>query len=150
MVSKGKGMQRAKAVILPGPGTPRYEVPIDGNLVVEFGQPYGFLFEYETGGGSVTVEGKSVQVVGKGGEIYDRFYNCVPVVEASVRKKGGKRASASVSMRPVVDNQGVADHGWAAMWKPLDGTIEGRFDEVEVQLAEKKNKLFGKVTSDWK
>ncbi|MEL6713683.1 MAG: hypothetical protein AAFP86_07910, partial [Planctomycetota bacterium] len=150
MVSKGKGMQRSKAVILPGPGTPLYEVPIDGNLVVEFGQPYGFLFEYETGGGSVTVEGKSVQVVGKGGEIYDRFYNCVPVVEASVRKKGGKRAAASVSMRPVVDNQGVADHGWAAMWKPLDGTIEGRFEEVEVQLAEKKNKLFGKVTSDWK
>ena len=150
LVSKGKGFQRMKAVVLPGPGTPRYEVEEGENLIVNYGQPYAFDFAYEADGAQVTVKGSSIRIVGAGGETYDRFYNCVPLVEASVRKAGGKRAAASVDMRPVVNNSGVEEHGWSATWKPIDGTLEANLEEVEVQVTEKKNKLFGKVTSPWK
>ena len=46
------------------------------------------------------------------------------------------------------DNKG----GYAAMWKPLDLVIErrGGDGEVEVQLTEKKNKLFGKIEGSWR
>ena len=36
------------------------------------------------------------------------------------------------------------------MWKPITDTVSLKEAEVEVQLVEKKNKLFGKIESDWK
>lgn len=150
MVSKGKGMQRMKAMILPGSESPTYEVPVDGDLTIEYGKPYGFDFTYDDRDGKVTVTGKSVRIVGAGGEAYDRFYGCVPEVVAGVRKAGAKRATSEVTMRPVTSNQGVAEHGWAAMWKPIDGVLDAPGEDVEVQLTQKKNKLFGKLESDWK
>ena len=58
--------------------------------------------------------------------------------------------------RPGEDNQAlfsratVEKHGWQGMWKPITDTVPLKEAEVEVQLVEKKNKLFGKVESDWK
>ena len=67
-----------------------------------------------------------------------------------MRRKGGKRANANMRMKPVVDNLGLEKHGWQGMWKPITDTVPLKEAEVEVQLVEKKNKLFGKVESDWK
>ena len=53
-------------------------------------------------------------------------------------------------MKPVVDNLGLEKHGWQGMWKPITDSVPLKEAEVEVQLVEKKNKLFGKVESDWK
>lgn len=149
MVSKGRGMQRMKAVVLPGPDSPKYVVAEGERVDIELGKPYKYLFQYDAGADEVTVKGDTVQIVGSGGEVYDRFYLCVPRPEISLREAGARRGGSGVDMKPVVSNQGIADHGWARMWKPLDGVLPNRFDEVEVQMTERKNPLFGKVESDW-
>lgn len=150
MVRKGKKMQLAKAVILPTSETPLYNVKDGENLVVEIGAPYTFDFTYVAEDGKVKVSGDSIRIVGAGGESYDRFYNAVPWPEAFVRKKGGKRSEVDAKMKAVVDNGGLAKYGWAKMWKPIDAELAMRHEEVEVQLIEKKHKLFGKVLSDWR
>ena len=150
LVRKGKKMQLSKAAILPTKDSPIYTVLEGENVEVQIGAPYMFDFAYEKSGDKVLVDGESIRVVGRGGEAYDRFYNAVPRPEAGVRKKGGRRAEVKEKMKPVVDLDGLAKHGWAAMWKPLDVELKAPAAEVEVQLVEKKNKLFGKVESDWR
>jgi len=149
MVSKGRGLQRMKAVILPGPESPKYVVEEGERVDIEVGKPYKFLFQYDVTEDEVTVKGDTIQVLGAGGEVYDRFYLCVPYVDISLREEGARRGGAAEGMKPVVDNQGIADHGWSRMWKPLDGKLPNRFDAVEVQMTERKNDLFGKIESDW-
>ena len=55
-------------------------------------------------------------------------------------------------MKAVLDQDQIFEAGWAVAWSPIDLILEkrGSVDEAEVQLTEKKNKLFGKVASDWK
>ena len=98
----------------------------------------------------MTVDGNSIRVIGVGGESYERIYGAVPVPEASVRKQGGKRAAMTEKLKPALDQDGVQKHGWAALWKPLNTEIPAKVGDAEVQLMEKKNRLFGKITSDWK
>lgn len=151
LVRKGNKMQLMKAVILPTEGMERIQVKAGETTEVTYGAPYTFDFQYEVGADKVTVDGASVRIVGAGGESYDRFYNCVPFVDAFVRKTGAKRAAGEASLKPAVDNLGLERHGWAGMWKPVIAEpLDKVGDEVEVQLVEKKNKLFGKVESDWK
>ena len=150
MVRKGKKMQQMKAVIQPTEGMERILVKPGETTVIGYGSPYKFDFSFGTDGRNVTVDGKTVRILGSGGEAYDRFYNCVPYVDVGVRRKGGKRANANMRMKPVVDNLGLEKHGWQGMWKPITDTVPLKGAEVEVQLVEKKNKLFGKVESDWK
>ena len=70
---------------------------------------------------------------------------------ASIRKQGTKKASKPEKMPAVVDQETLYKD-WANSWFPL--TLEADFDSggkgVEIQLTEKKNKLFGKIESDWK
>ena len=150
LVRKGKKMQQMKAVIQPTEGMERIIVKPGETTVIGYGSPYKFDFKFETDGRNVTVDGKTVRILGSGGEAYDRFYNCVPYVDVGVRRKGGKRANANMRMKPVVDNLGLEKHGWQGMWKPVTDSVPLKEAEVEVQLVEKKNKLFGKVESDWK
>ncbi|MDG1049446.1 MAG: hypothetical protein P8R46_04495 [Planctomycetota bacterium] len=150
LVRKGKKMQMMKAVILPTSSMKVYDVLEGETVVVETGSPFTFDFEYEAGGSGVTVDGTSVRVIGAGGESYERIYGAVPVPEASVRKVGGKRAAMTEKLKPALDQDGVQKHGWAALWKPLSKEIPAKVGDAEVQLMEKKNRLFGKITSDWK
>ena len=150
LVRKGKKMQMMKAVILPTDNMPVYDVIEGKNVTVESGAPFTFDFEYEASGSGVAMDGTSVRVLGAGGEAYERIYGAVPVPEASVRKKGGKRAVMTEKLKPALDQDGVQKHGWAALWKPLDKEIPAKVGDAEVQLMEKKNRLFGKITSDWK
>lgn len=150
LVRKGKKMQMMKAVILPTDNMPVYDVIEGKNVTVESGAPFTFDFEYEASGSGVAMDGTSVRVLGAGGEAYERIYGAVPIPEASVRKKGGKRAVMTEKLKPALDQDGVQKHGWAALWKPLDKEIPAKVGDAEVQLMEKKNRLFGKITSDWK
>ena len=150
LVRKGKKMQMMKAVILPTANMRVYDVLEGENVVVETGSPFTFDYEYATSGSGVTVDGTSVRVVGVGGESYERIYGAVPIPEASVRKVGGKRAVMTAKLKPALDQDGVQKHGWAALWKPLNQEIPAKVGDAEVQLMEKKNRLFGKITSDWK
>jgi hypothetical protein len=150
LVRKGKKMQMMKAVILPTENMRVYDVLEGENVVIETGSPFTFDYEYATSGSGVTVDGTSVRVVGVGGESYERIYGAVPIPEASVRKVGGKRAVMTAKLKPALDQDGVQKHGWAALWKPLDQEIPAKVGDAEVQLMEKKNRLFGKITSDWK
>ncbi len=151
LLRSGKKMQVAKATIRSSSQSGLIDVLEGETTVIPFGQPYKFDFEYENGSDSVTVAGSSVVVVGAGGEVYDRFYQAVPNPEGSVRKAGSKRGSSGVRMRPAQSNDEIDKFGWAAMWKPLDAEIsKKKGEEVEVQLTEKKNTLFGKIESDWK
>lgn len=150
MVRKGNKMQLMKAVIQPTEGMERIMVKPGETTVLSYGSPYKFDFGYEVDGDTVTVDGKTVRIVGAGGEAYDRFYNCVPYVDAELRRKGSKRGNGSVKLKPVVDNLGLEKHGWQGMWKPISESMTKKDPEIEVQVKEKKNKLFGKVESDWK
>ena len=91
-------------------------------------------------------------IVGRGGERYERVWNAVPKPDVSVRKAGSKRGSKGETMDLVLDQQVITDTGdWAVAWFPRDLEVSNKAGEdAEVQLVEKKNKLFGKIESVWK
>ncbi len=153
VVTKGAKRQLMKALVLPTEDAPTYEVTEGKTVAVKLGAPYDLTATYETADESVTVVGKNVAVLGSGGERYERFYLCVPRPEASYRKKGTKKASKPEEMSIIQDRDGFdRKGGYAAMWKPLDLVLPKRANEteVEVQLTEKKNKLFGKIDGNWR
>jgi hypothetical protein len=152
MVSKGKKKQLLKAVILPSDSMPIWTVSEAGMEVeVELGSPFGFDWKAEIADRSVTVLGHSVCVTGVAGERYERVWGAVSQPEVSFREKGAKRGSRGEEMDKIKD-QDALYRSWKAPWFPVDVTLKkrGSVTEVEVQLVEKKNKLFGKITSIWK
>lgn len=151
-VSKGKKLQVAKALLLPGATTPGWEVSSDKSTTVELGAPFGFYFQYDTDEATVTVNGASLAISGKSGERYTRVWNCVPKPLVSFRKEDSKRGSKPEKMGLVQNNEELTEKGFRAGWFPLDLILDRSKVEggIAVQLTEKKNKLFGKITSDWK
>lgn len=151
-VSKGKKKQLMKALLLPGDDSTHYDVRAGEETTVEIGAPYGFDWDADVAGSMVSVTGKSVVVVGRGGERYERVWNAVPRPEVSVRKPGSKRGSKGEEMNAALDQSVIDETGdWASVWFPLDTEIPNKAgDEAELQLIEKKNKLFGKIESIWK
>ncbi len=150
---KGKRRQVVKSVILGGSGT-KYQVKSGETTTVTIGAPYRFQFDWSLAGDVLEVPGRSVVVVGNGGERYERLWNAVPRPEVSWRKAGSKRGSKPEDMKVVLDQDALFEPGgWRKSWHPLDFTMEiGSVPEegIEVQLVEKKNKLFGKIESEWK
>jgi hypothetical protein len=149
---KGKKLQMLKAVILPGPTTPTWTVSAGGTATVELGAPYGFDFLFEVSGETLVLTGNSVTVVGSGGERYERLWGCVPKPEVTWRPAGSKRASKPEDMELAEDLNGMGQEFWTACWFPLNLSLElrGSPEAVELQLTEKKNKLFGAIQSEWK
>lgn len=150
---KGKRKQAVKAVILPGQGGTSWTVKVDGETVVELGEPYAFDFDFTVDGALLAVAGESVRVVGAGGERYERLWGCRPRPEVSWREAGDKRGSKPEEMEVMLDVDQLTEHGFEQAWYPFTLEVDlGQEPEggVEVQLTEKKNKLFGKVESPWK
>lgn len=149
---KGKKRQVQKAVILPGPSTPTWTVEAGGTTTVELGAPFRFDFTFERKGESAIVSGKSVLVLGSGNERYERLWDCVPRPDVSWREAGSKRGSKPEEMDLVLDQEKLGELGWDSAWFPLDLAVELKGDPkgIELQLTEKKNKLFGSIESDWK
>ncbi len=157
ILRKGKKTQMAKCVILPGSSVPTWHVEAGKELTLHLGAPYRFEFEAALNGSTLQVSGASVTVVGSGGETYQRTWNCVPKPEVSWRKAGTKKGSKGESMMLVPsleerDESGQSKYTFAQTWKPLDFTLDLKKPEekIEVQLVEKKNKLFGDIESAWK
>lgn len=158
IVRKGKKQQVMKALILPGKRTPGWTVEEGKTTAIAMGAPFGFDFASETKDGKVTVKGPTVVVTGSAGERYERLWNCTPRPEMAWRKAGTKKGSKPERL-PVVENlnevdeQGKAVHEYADTFHPLDLGLEVKLKEgeaVEVQLTEKKNKLFGAIESAWR
>jgi hypothetical protein len=152
----GKKAQTAKCLILPGGDTRRWNVTKGAETLVTLGAPFSFDFTAEAGEESVTVKGKTVAVFGSGKERYERFWNCVPRPEVSWRKSGAKKGGKPEKMDIVMDllerkEDGAYRFSEADTWRPIDTAFEIKKGEaVEVQLVEKKHKLFGEVESPWK
>ena len=116
-------------------------------MVVELGGPFAFDFKADQDPKGCQVIGKTVAIVGKAGERYERPWLCVPKPLAAARKAGAKKGTKPTKM-PSVDN--TLD-GYDPTWFPKDLAIDVKNAEggLEVQLTEKKNKLFGKISSPW-
>ena len=148
---KGKKIQTMKTLILPGKETPPWRVEVGGTTEVELGGPFGFDFEVEEDGRNLTIPGNSVVVTGVADERYERPWNCVPKPDASVRKQGDKKGSKPEGFRAVGEQEELIQGGWSVAWFPKDLDLKKKFDDkAEVQLTQKKNKLFGKIESTWK
>ena len=150
-VRKGKRRQQQKALILGNKAT-RYTVKTGETTVVRIGSPYGFQFDWNLNDKVLDVDGTSVTITGAGGERYERLWNAVPRPEVAWRKKGSRRGSKPEQMDVILD-QDKLYQDMARSWHPLDLSIELKSvpeEGIEVQLVEKKNKLFGKIESAWK
>ena len=91
-------------------------------------------------------------MTGSAGERYERTWNCVPHPEVAFRKEGSKRGNKPEKMTWVQNTNEITELGFRAAWSPLDLIIDRTRTkgEIEVQVTEKKNKLFGKIESIWK
>ncbi len=151
-VRKGKRKQVQKAMILSGKGTDTWTVNPGETTTIEIGAPFDVDFDVTDGGGVVKVTGGTIAIVGSAKERYERLWNCTLEPEAFVRKAGTKKGGRGVKMDTVRDYESIQNEGLQIAWFPLDIELKKRTDdeEVEVQLIEKKNKLFGKLESSWR
>jgi len=152
IVTKGKKRQIMKTVILPGETTKSLDVLDDKVVELELGAPFRFDFAYDVAGDQITVHGNTVVVVGAGGERYERNWKGRPEVEVSYRRAGSGRGSKPESMALILEQNQADELGWDKSWFPLDLVLTKKpaEKEIEVQLSEKANKLFGKIESEWK
>ncbi len=157
LIRKGKKQQTQKCLILPGERTPSWTVAPGQETVMHMGAPFRFGFDVVKGEDSVVVPGTSVRVLGAAGESYDRFWNCVPAPEVSLRKAGTKARGKGEEMPRVVGDLDELTEGgqrrwsFADVWRPLalELPLKRAGEEVELQLYEAKNKLLGEIESDW-
>lgn len=151
-VAEGKRRALMKALMLGTDRTGTWQVLEGEETEVELGQPFGFDYQVVEGDEVVKVLGLTVVVTGKAGERYERLWNCAVRPEASARKAGSKRGSKPEKMGVVTGQGDIDNHGWEYAWFPLNIELPKKKGEdgYQVQLVEKKNKLFGKIESEWK
>ncbi len=151
IVGKGKNKQRIKALVLPTATMQKWHVDRDAKVTVELGGPFDMDFEVQVEGDLVTVPGTSVVITGVAGEHYERLWNCVPKTTMSYRK-GGKGRGSKPDRMGVVGSTEELYKDYNSAWFPKTHTLEKKSSEteIEVQLVDKKNKLFGKVESSWR
>jgi hypothetical protein len=151
-IRTGKKRQMRKCLIAPNAhNSVNYDVTAGKTTVVTLGAPYSLDFEHRVSDGKLTVTGTSVVITGSAGEHYERLWHCIVHPEVSWRKKGTKNALKSVKMPLAVDGD-FSKLGFEAAWFPLDlpGQDLKGVTDVQVQLFEKKNEMFGKIESEWK
>ena len=151
-LSQGKRADVIKSLIMPGNRDVTLKVEEGKTATLKLGAPFNFDFIANTAGEELVVQGRSIMLVGVGGETYQRHWNVMLQPEVSMRAAGGRKGSKPKKMGLVTDASQVSA-GWQVPWYPLDlalplGKLKG---DVEVQLTMKKNKLFGsKLSSPWK
>lgn len=148
---QGKRREVQKCAVLPTKECDTVIVNAGKTEVFKLGAPFSFEFEAHDDGDSVTLVGKTVGVVGCGAERYARVWGAAPHPEVSIRKKGTKKAEKTEKTTWVSDRDLLAK-GWDYTWFPFDLNLKKKLaeDAQEMQLHEKKNKLFGEVSSPWK
>ncbi|MCZ6598326.1 MAG: hypothetical protein O7B99_11855, partial [Planctomycetota bacterium] len=151
-LSQGKKSQIRKALILPSRNTPAWNVDAGGTTTIELGAPFGLDFVIEQDDETVTIVGDTVLVTGRTRETYQRLWNCTVQPDVSVRRAGTKRGAKPEGMKRSETQEEISDNGYKSAWFPLDLTLtkKRKGTDVEVQLFVKKNKLFGKIESEWR
>ncbi|NOT31583.1 MAG: hypothetical protein HOP15_14135 [Planctomycetes bacterium] len=152
-VASGKKAQMLKALVLPGANARSWKVGAGETVKLELGAPFVFDFKYAQNEESVTVEGPTIVVTGRGGETYQRLWNCVLAPEVHLRKVGSSRGKKEEELVPAGSIEELETLEWdmRAAWFPIGKPItKPSPDPVEVMLFQKKHKLFGTVESDWK
>src|SRR5690606_2337113 len=132
--------------------TPRYDVTAGEVTKVPLGAPYSFDYSFTAADGQLVVPGKSVVVIGSAGERYERPWNAVASPSVSWREAGSKRGSKVEDMPVLRDTDPMYSEGYHVAWFPRDLSLPlpSGVGKIEVQLSEKKHKLFGKIESGWK
>lgn len=150
-ITKGKRDGIKKVIVLPGLDSPSYKVEEGKKTEVTLGGPFGFDFEFEDTGETVKILGASVVVTGIAGERYERPWNARPYPEVSVRKPGSKRGTKPQRMISNLD-QDTLYSDWGLGFHPQDLELPKPKGTTgfEVQMIEKKNALFGALSSAWK
>jgi hypothetical protein len=153
-VASGKKGQMMKALILPGANARSWKVGPGETTKLELGAPFILDFKVKQDEETVTVEGPSIVVAGRGGETYQRLWNCVLSPEINLRKAGSSKGKKEGKLVPVSSQEDLEVHKWDfdTVWFPLGEPIQKTQpgEAFEVQLFEKKHKLFGKLESDWR
>jgi hypothetical protein len=160
MLKVGRGRRAQTATIASGKAVTIDVLPGE-EAVVEVGGPYTYDFEYKLGG-SLVVNGSSVKIHGRGGEVYLDVWGGVPEPTVFVRRRGSSRGRAVGELvRPEngkeldsyfraknqQDNRfGLLD----AIFTPMDLRVRKPRGSIEVRLVERRHSLFGKVESEWK
>jgi hypothetical protein len=155
-VSSGKKAQMMKCLILPGKSARGFKVTAGETTKMELGAPFHLEFRVEQTPETVQVVGPSIVAVGRGGETYQRLWNCVLTPEVLVRKAGAAKDKGKKEAKLVpVGSQEELDalqydmaKAWFPFGDPLEKAVQG--ETYEVQLYEKKHKLFGELTSEWR
>jgi len=150
---KGKKRQTAKTLVLPGEDMESWTVVAGKTTTVELGGPFKLEFTFEMADPGVRVAGGTVVVVGEAGERYERPWNCRPAPDVYWRKIGSKKGNKAERMKLITDQYVMNEDkkGWSKVWFPLDCEFDvNNIEQVELQLTEKKNALFGKIESIWK
>jgi hypothetical protein len=159
LIRKGKKVKMMKCLVLGNDDVPSWKVSAGAETLVELGGDLRFDFAVERSGDQGVIKGSSVQVIGKAGEWYDRFWNCAPEPVVSARRAGTKRGGKPVDMPKVVgdlnemNDDGTLRWSFADVWRPLDLEVElvRGGDDMELQMSEKKNALLGgPIESSWK
>src|SRR6185503_13944414 len=76
-IASGKKDQTMKALILPGSKSRTWKVGAGETTKLELGMPLTLDFAVRQDEETVTVDAKSLVVIGRGGETYQRLWNCV-------------------------------------------------------------------------
>lgn len=154
--ASGKKAQMMKGLILPGASSRGWKVGPGETTKMELGQPFTLQFKVQQTAETLTVVGPSIVVAGRGGETYQRLWNCVLTPEVLLRKAGsGKdKGKKETKLVPVGSQEELETYqydyqkAWFPFGEPIEKAIPG--ETYEVQLFEKKHKLFGPLESDWR
>ena len=119
------------------------DVTAEEPVALEFGAPFRLVTKAVADGKQVTVDGRSLHVVGKAGERYVRVMG-EPLygIEATIKGGGTEELRAPYSEE--------ANEDWERLFYPMDAVIELRRaagSEV-VELLLKKHAWFGKLTGE--
>lgn len=154
LVAQGKKAQRMKALVVPGKNARTWRVGPGETSKVELGAPFNVDFEVKQDNDTVTVVGPTVVVTGRGGETYQRLWNCVLAPEVNLRKAGSSKGKKEGKMVPITSQESLEEknYDYDTVWFPVGEPIPkpSPGETYEVQLFEKKSKMFGKLESDWK
>jgi seryl-tRNA synthetase len=107
-VGQGSKLQKMKALVLPAKNAPPVTVRPGETATFELGAPFTFDFSVHQDATKLTVVGDSIAIKGKGGETYQRLWNCVVRPEVFTREAGKKRGSKGESMKAAESQQEVA------------------------------------------
>ena len=137
----GKGGH--EMMVLPNATLPyQFDVVEGGSVTVELGAPFKLQASTQQDGKQLTVLGKTLVVIGRGGE---RYLRCIgePMFGISVDVKGAKEATLAM---PTADE---AAKEWDRLFYPMDAVVELRRADAapEVTLSIKKHPWFGKLST---